>query len=329
MSKAGSPSDKASNSRTAQVFRLALGAFGIGILAGQCATRFHNDSSGSDVVVVPNEAVEFTGTTKLERAKQKYGPFKRIALLGERNSGTTWISQQLKDCFASENMIVTTGLTKDKHFFQRDDGTIPRETAYVIAMVRNPYDWAAAMNKRPHHSPEHLKLDIEEFLTKPWTMERPAHDLPFANYTGPFCQLGYRYFEIIPCIRDENAKEEKPSGYSSRDPQYELRPDGSGLPFDSLLQLRQAKIKNILDVKDWDWVADFEIVQYEELLKHGTEAFLKHIADVTGVEMKCKPSPPAPERLSNYEQSSKVTRLINSLVDWDVEKSVGYSKKSA
>eukprot|EP00980_Cylindrotheca_fusiformis_P006002 scaffold1284_cov108-Cylindrotheca_fusiformis.AAC.16 len=314
------------------MFRLALAAFGIGILAGQCVTPFN--TLASDSLSTPNKSISFKGTTKLERVKEKYGPIKRIALIGERNSGTSWITEELKQCFEAENLMVTAGLTKDKHFFQYDDATAERESTYVVAMVRNPYDWAAAMNKRPHHSPKHVRLGMEEFLTKPWTMDRPDRDLPYAKYTAPFCQLGYRYNEIVPCIRVYRARRpdlaiERKVSYSGWEAQYELRPDKSGLPFDSVMHLRQAKIKNMLEVKTWDWVADFELVHYEDLLAHGTEAFLKQIEDAIGVKIQCKPSPPAPERLSKYEQTPEVTRLINSLLDWDVEKSIGYSKKEA
>lgn len=314
------------------MIRFALAAFGIGLLAGQGVTMMKSTILEFDSSNLKGTAMT-KGGSKLELVKAKYGPIKRIALLGERNSGTSWITEELKQCFESENIIVTTGLTKDKHFFQSDDGTIPRESAYVIAMVRNPYDWATAMNKRPHHSPEHLRLDIEEFLTKPWTMERPPRDLPYEKYSGPFCQLGYRYKEIIPCIRAYRASKPDPTvehkvSYSGWEPQYELRQDGSGLPYDSLLHLRQAKITNMLDVKHWDWVADFQVVQYEKLLEEGTDAFLTQIQKVVGVKMQCTPSSPAPERLSKYSQSAEITTLINNLLNWDIEKSVGYTKKT-
>jgi hypothetical protein len=262
--------------------------------------------------------------------KQKYGPIRSIALLGERNSGTSWMTQELKDCFESEGIKVTAGLTKDKHFFQKDDSTVPKISTVVIAMFRNPYDWAAAMNKRPHHAPEHLRLDIEEFLTKPWTMERPERDLPYAKYEGPICQLGYYYKQVIPCLRAKILPLEGPEykrGYSARDPQYELRRDGSGLPYDSIMQLRQSKIRNIMSMESWDWIADLKVVRYEDLLEQGTEGLLKQIQDILGVQMQCTPSPPAPDRLSTYQLKPKVIRLINSLLNWDTEAEVGYYKK--
>jgi hypothetical protein len=312
--------------------RFALAAFGIGILAGQGVSSVKSVDMDS-MKLKEGSMISKKGSTKMDLVKEKYGPIKRIALLGERNSGTSWITEVLKECFESEDIKVTAGLTKDKHHFQNDDGTIPRQSTLAIAMFRNPYDWATAMQKRPHHSPEHLRLDMEEFLTKPWTMERPQRDLPYAKFAGPFCQLGYQYKEVIPCIRVNRAPQPDPNvehkvSYSGWDAQYELRQDGSGMPYDSLLHLREAKIHNILSIKNWDWVADLQVLQYETLLEKGTEHFLKQIEDILGVQMKCKPSPPAPERLSKYEQTTKITQLINGLLNWKIEKSVGYYKRS-
>jgi hypothetical protein len=320
-------------SRVSKVVRLALVSFGIGLLVGQCvnsksAIAEHINSVGMGSRTSKNLTNENDQVNK--KLEQKYGPIRSIALLGERNSGTSWMTQELKDCFESEGIKVTAGLTKDKHFFQKDDSTVPKITTLVIAMFRNPYDWAAAMNKRPHHSPEHLRLDIEEFLTKPWTMERPERDLPYAKYTGPICQLGYSYKEVIPCLRAKKLNLEGPEykrGYSARDPQYELRQDGSGLPYDSIMQLRQSKIRNIMSMESWDWIADLKVVRYEDLLQQGTEGLLKHIQDILGVQMQCTPSPPAPDRLSAYQLEPKVIRLINSLLNWDTEAKVGYYKK--
>lgn len=318
------------SSRVAKVMRLALLSFGIGLLVGhgvnsKSSMSEYIESFGKNSIKTKEQESD-----KLSRVKQKYGPIRSIALLGERNSGTSWMTEELKACFESEGITVKTGLTKDKHFFQRDDSTVPKVSTVVVAMFRNPYDWAAAMNRRPHHSPEHLGLEIEEFLTKPWTMERPERDLPYAKFSGPICQLGYSYNDVIPCLRANKLSVEKPkhkTGYAARDPQYEMRQNGSGLPYDSIMQLRQAKIRNIMWIESWDWIADLKVVRYEELLENGTEGFLKQIESIVGVPIQCTPSPPAPERLSAYQLDQKVVRLINGLLNWDTEALVGYFKQ--
>ena len=139
---------------------------------------------------------------KRDSVKIKYGDVVRIAVLGERNSGTTWITEHLQDCFPTLN--VTPSLNRHKHWFQKDDRTQPRLNTIVVGMFRNIYDWGLAMRKRPHHAPSHLHMYWKDFLCKPWTFQnntRPIQDLPFANISGPICQEGYSYKEIIPCLR--------------------------------------------------------------------------------------------------------------------------------
>ena len=41
---------------------------------------------------------------KRDAVKKKYGDVVRIAVLGERNSGTTWITEHLQDCFPTLNV---------------------------------------------------------------------------------------------------------------------------------------------------------------------------------------------------------------------------------
>lgn len=283
---------------------------------------------------------------KLEQVKEKYGPIRSIALLGERNSGTTWMTEELQKCFSDSGIEVRSGLTRDKHFFQYDEDyegdpayyrhndavtniKLKRSSTLVVSVFRNPYAWAAAMQRRPHHSPNHLRLPMEEFLTRPWGMERPQRDLMFSKLEGPSCQLGYSYDQIIPCLRtkrDYAERVDNKPNYSARDPQYELRQDGSGKPYDSILDLREAKIENIMSIESWDWVASLEVLRYEDLLAYGTESFLKYVEEITGTKMQCTPSPAAPERLSSYKLDSKIKKLIDKKLDWDIEGMIGYKK---
>ena len=71
---------------------------------------------------------------------------------------------------------VRTDFTRFKHWFQFDDDTVRNDSAVVIAMFRDPYDWVEAMHERPHHAHAHIGLDWEEFVTKPWTGPRGPAD---------------------------------------------------------------------------------------------------------------------------------------------------------
>jgi len=234
----------------------------------------------------------------------------------------------LQQCFP--NLSVTPGLNRDKHWFQADDRTDIRRTTIVIGLFRNVYDWALAMKRRPHHSPQHLRLHWSEFLTKPWTMPRPPRDLIYANVTGPICQEGYQYRQIVPCLRAKRKKLEikvsNDHNFSGWDPQYEHRYNGT--PYDSILDLRADKIRNIvLDVPSWDWVAKFYNLQYETLLKRGTSELLKSLKQATGHTPECQAFAPAPERLSNYNHRDEYIKTINNMVDWEAENLIGYHKE--
>jgi hypothetical protein len=135
------------------------------------------------------------------------------------------------------------------------------------------------------------------------------------------CQEFFNYDQINSCqIRPYGEKYF--ADMSGHEPQYELRNDGSGRPYGSILDLRSDKIKNHLSVADWPWVQDYLMVRYEDLLQNGTEFMIKHIESVTGVQAQCNPAPP---------QIRKRRKLLKSYIswmtnytDWDTEALIGY-----
>jgi hypothetical protein len=66
-------------------------------------------------------------------------------------------------------------------------------------------------------------------------------------------------------------------------------------------------------------------VPYENLLKYGTEDLISRIEEATGLERKCKASPPQPDR-PKRPMEPKYIQYINDHVDWEVEALIGYSK---
>eukprot|EP00586_Coscinodiscus_wailesii_P014063 CAMPEP_0172505320 /NCGR_PEP_ID=MMETSP1066-20121228/185476_1 /TAXON_ID=671091 /ORGANISM="Coscinodiscus wailesii, Strain CCMP2513" /LENGTH=208 /DNA_ID=CAMNT_0013281885 /DNA_START=65 /DNA_END=687 /DNA_ORIENTATION=- len=169
-----------------------------------------------------------------------------ISLLGERSSGTKWMFEELKKCFGG-SLRVKRGLTRDKHWFQFDDGR-ERNKTMVIAMFRNPFDWTSAMIAKPHHAPNHFHLDWKKFVNKPWTMPRVGSDLNIPKTEGLICQEKFRYNEVVSCIKHPLPDEHYTwnTTYSERYPLYELKNDGSGQPYESIVDLRRDKILNFL-----------------------------------------------------------------------------------
>ena len=256
----------------------------------------------------------------------------RIALLGERNTGTRWMTSQLTKCFPT--IKVTSRLIRWKHWFQEDDHKSHNPTL-VIAQFRNIFEWTEAMRNVPHHSPYHLKLSWQEFVRRPWTMPRPKRDLVHKDSDGQVCYEKFRYNELVSCVEgsyeDEDYKEwmektgyESKSNFSGHKPIYELKQDGSGEPFSSILEMRAAKIRNFLSIKDWDWVQDSIPVQYEKLLAEGTDFLITQIEEKLQIKRSCEAVPP--QQRKKRELPPDYVEWMRYNVDWESENLIGYTK---
>ena len=93
-------------------------------------------------------------------------------------------------------------------------------------------------------------------------MERFGLDLEMSESgiekrDGMVCQENFVYRDLISCHTRPY-----PKGffnklrYSQHQPFYEMRNDGSGEPFDNILELRAAKIRNFLDTRMYKVVED-------------------------------------------------------------------------
>jgi hypothetical protein len=196
----------------------------------------------------------------------------------------------------------------------------------VIAQFRNPYDWLEAMRNVPHHCPAHMFMHWSEFLTKPWTTERIGLDLEITDDNAP-CQMDFRFNEIVSCNYEPlpHAAYKHKLRYSEHQPIYELRQDGSGLPFSNIMEMRAAKIRNFLEVKDYVGVADLWTAQYEYLLAKGTKGMLDKISEWTGVPYKCDPFPPQNRR--KRKLSKRFAKYVNEHLDWTAEGLIGYTQE--
>lgn len=85
-----------------------------------------------------------TRRTNTNNKNNNKRPPNKIILLGERHSGTNWITNYLKDCFIGVNnnandITVQEHYKRFKHWFQQDDLSIVEEdSAVVVSMFRDP-----------------------------------------------------------------------------------------------------------------------------------------------------------------------------------------------
>jgi len=252
---------------------------------------------------------------------------KAISILGERNSGTTWIYEHLGECF-NHSIPVHRRLTRYKHWFQDERvGFITKDTL-AIAMFRNPFEWVEGMRKKPHHAPMHMYLPWEDFITRPWTMKRAGSDLTLDEEVKQKqfgCQEHFNFNDLISCEKRPYAEGffKQATRYSEHQPFYEMRNDGSGEPFDNLLEMRAAKIRNFLSVVSYENVNKLMILQYEELLREGTDQLIRKIEELSGKMANCNPTPP--QIRAHRKINSRLFHQLLDRIDWDAEKLIGYS----
>mmetsp|Transcript_5057 Transcript_5057/g.12920 ORF Transcript_5057/g.12920 Transcript_5057/m.12920 type:complete len:566 (+) Transcript_5057:91-1788(+) len=323
--------------------RAPLWKYGIVFLTVVMVVLFREDhqasTTGGDVSLIEK---------KIAEDNDEY----RIVVLGERHSGTNWMRKRLRECFPHIN--VSTNLQRPGNFFQDDeetarskyeqnlgsgdDKTSPKMDDYrdiiVVHMTLNAYDWLEQMRLSPEYAPDHtgthkelghvVPLGWEEFISKPWTMERPPTDLPLANETGPVCKMGFQYHEVVSCSGSEN-------GIGA--PMYELQREKKGLPFKSIIDLRTAKLKNHNGVQEsWPSVKKMVQVKYETLAQDFKE-LLEQIQELTerddakdgenGISnLPCNVNVLPPSYDSSNEMTLEFVDYVTKFVDWEIEQSI-------
>ena len=183
---------------------------------------------------------------------------------------------------------------------------------------------------QPHHASEHLFLKWKEFVTKPWTMDRAGLDLEMSEEekkNPKACQEAFLYRDIVSChlrpYHPDHHHFDK-TYFSNHQPFYEMRYDGSGEPFDNILEMRAAKNRNFLSTKDFRFVKELWIVHYEEMLSEGTEELIQNIEDATGIKSSCEASPPQ-DRKRRPIHGDEMEYLMDHL-DWNAERVIGYTQ---
>lgn len=231
----------------------------------------------------------------------------------------------LSTCF-NHSIPVVKELTRYKHWFQYPNSTKYPHDTLVLAQFRNPFDWFKAMQHVPHHAPLHYNLSWKEFLSKPWTMPRMGRDLDESvNHPHTLCQEDFFYKDLVSCVVEPLPKSayKHTLRYSEHQPFYEMNMDGSGRPYDSILQLRSDKIVNFLSVRDYPGVADVWLLQYEYLLAKGTSKLLDQLQKILGINPNCRPYP------KQYRPTRPVTKAfakyVNRNLNWTTEAMIGYA----
>ena len=159
-------------------------------------------------------------------------------------------------------------------------------------------------------------------------MERVGLDLEGGKSeksNGEYCQEIFLYGDIVSCYARPYLKSYfNKTKFSQHQPFYEMRNDGSGEPFNNILELRAAKIRNFLATRMYKGVEDLWTVSYEDLLADGTSAIISRLEEVVGFNSTCKPTPKQ-QRMRRVIPPELFKHLMQNL-DWESENMVGYFK---
>lgn len=193
------------------------------------------------------------------------------------------------------------------------------------------------MRVDPYHSPQHFDLEWQEFVTKSWTMPRYGQDVIFEGINSTYNAGGgngtqqcmtnpaFKPYQVIPCNADGILYKGWNGNRTTRrnvTVLYELRNDGSGTPFDNILELRSAKIRNFLAVADYKRVYGFFPVQYEVMAEGGTAPLIRKLEEALSVSARCAPIPGTP--IAKRLLSMDYVDYMRQHVDWETEALIGY-----
>jgi len=289
-------------------------------------------------------ATKFTGDDKQEDQEQQTY---EIHVIGERNSGTKWLQQELSQCFPRDlsskiRIRCHRDFLRSKHFFQPPVRGVYANNI-VIAIVRDPIEWVAAMREKPYHMPYHMAgfdkatkkmlaipLDWETFVQRAeWTYPQTSpHDLNVLQsktQNSVACVQGFSFDQVTPCIFDNSTI--PTSKWRGHMPIYELSRDTPGKPFANLLKLRSDKILNfVVEIPLLMQLGGYWVVRYEDLLRDGTRPLLEQMADMMGIGLPqvCRPQPPRPERIGHREIPEGFRQWIEEHLVLETEQLLGY-----
>lgn len=214
----------------------------------------------------------------------------RYVLYGERHSGTKFFDQVIKSAYG----LHINNDYGQKHFFgfaNHKEISVDEKTIF-FCIIRNPYNWIAAMNSLPHHVP-HSLLPLYDHLLDEW-------------YSIP------QYWTIwdskpVTIINNEIMQDR----HLSLDRRYK-----------NILELRNVKNNYLLNILPI-YANNIVILTYEELMLNYlsildiiSKSFLLNMNSIN--KIKFVPS--------NRFLPEHLIEQINPYLDWQTENLLGYAK---
>ena len=103
--------------------------------------------------------------------------------------------------------------------------------------------------------------------------------------------------------------------------------DGSGLPYDNILELRSAKIRNLLRVQHFSNVKSFHSIHYEDLVEQGTQELIDTLEQDLNVTANCVPLK-GQSNMGTRPLMDDFVEYMKHHVDWTTEALIGYGPET-
>ena len=264
----------------------------------------------------------------------------KISLVGEWHIGYDWFQDTLTRCFP--NLTISSSGFDDRPGYllqdpPKDDeelSSLEPNSTLLVALFSNPYESMESYRTQYPYAPAHKlrngsNMAWQKFVQQKWTMHRPAKDKNLTQQervTPGICQYGFDYGRIISCTGDGDGLYEH---------------DRTGTPFDSILDLRAERIRNVIqqipkehvDVAPQTLPVSADIAfETKGSRMDGTPLFqtqlLDPIAKVTGIPFDCTPSAIRGIEPAYQPLEQEYVNWINVHVDWSTEAMIKQKKQT-
>ncbi len=285
------------------------------------------------IFIISNFKTSFSVEFDHKENKISDSDIKYFAILGERCSGTNYVSCLIKQNIPdlkSKDVSAEPILIPHKHFIPWVIGNCDHFTSVAnqlkytdvlyIVLIRDIYDWLRSFYITPHVVHDSLKTSFQKFLTSPWlTVPSESHfdnNYIIKNFHDLF--LGkdrliwnQPLFKWINMIDDQDPITNK--------------------PFKNILCMRERKYQNYIAFKKY--ANNIIYVRYEDV-KENPEEFLTFIEKISNkhktayipwTKWKDSNQTYSPKKYFDFDHSQ--LDFINENVNWDLEMSFGYEKK--
>ena len=228
---------------------------------------------------------------------------KSFVIYGERNSGTNYLetiltghSYHISSEMAAFDCPVLNPSYGDnnckyghKHFFGFYDKEIKEADAGVIfiGIVRNPYDWIRALNKKKHHIPPE-NYSMLSFLNNEW-------------------------YSI-----DHNKQSSTHGDELLNDRDFE-----TGLRYENIFKMRSKKLRYLHHTMP-TIAKNYEFIKYEDLCSDPW-SFVTNLSLKYNIPLRMPILEPIAKKPYGLFDATKNT--IDDKIDWEIENQVGYFRK--